>query len=228
MSQYVVFLPEGCSAVAVHPELLVYAAHCGRPQQHAYFGRSKAEQIRLSGCVEHPDWSLSNGYDMAYCSSMRSSQAFSGVRMASTDEIESLPREQPVTVVGFGLHANSVRSVSARLTHVGTTLHLQAEGVCPGDSGGAVISRLGGEDKLIGIVSARLRSAEPCSMGVTYAVRADRLVDWLNSEGVLMSEGGLASFSSESCLPAVVLICVLWALHAFDRERSRKPGKAYR
>jgi hypothetical protein len=177
---YVVWLPDDCTGIVVAPGLLAYTAHCGSRRSRGAFGLHARESFPLEACREYDDWSLSNGMDVAFCRFAASSELAPGPRLATGAELTRLVPGQNLTLVGYGGVSQHRRSTaSARLLHVGTTVVLDTHRVCPGDSGGAVLSELHGESVLVGMISAKPRNVAPCGRGRTHAVRADRLNEWI-------------------------------------------------
>lgn len=79
----VTWLSGGCSGVLIHPEMVVFGAHCGLDQEWLTYGESVPIEVMdggivgdpvsndgsvaLYGCTQHPNNGIGTGYDIAFC-----------------------------------------------------------------------------------------------------------------------------------------------------------------
>jgi V8-like Glu-specific endopeptidase len=182
----VVRVGAGCSATILTNGLLLSAAHCGIRQLENTVISRNSNAIQIGSCRDPDDWSLANGRDVAVCELPVYKARIKGLRLAESDELQSLPIGAPLILVGYGQQSSPEARKStnpswgqASLVQVSTGLIVYSEsGVCPGDSGGPVLADIHGERLIVGIISARLRAAQPCSPGYSYAVRSDNVLQW--------------------------------------------------
>ena len=179
-----------CSAILIHPEIAVYAAHCGIVDRVA-LGDDIFNLTRMipATCHLNPDSDLNWGpEDFAYC---RLSEPITDVEPtppAMGCEVDQLEAGDEVTVVGFGVYDDNTTGIKREV--VTTIQEIDREGgylitggggdtACSGDSGGPTYAQAtDGSWRVVGIHSGRLGE---CDMGVGYDVLITQAIPWIES-----------------------------------------------
>ncbi|MGH1342783.1 MAG: trypsin-like serine protease [Nannocystales bacterium] len=170
-----VFL-ENCTGTLIHPEIVVYAAHCGEAER-VWFAESVADgtptppegfSVDTEYCWTNPAWLTtqdigpSRAADYAFCKLAQPVEDVPIVPALAGCETTVLTSETPVTLVGFG--GTDQETFGVKFT-VDTVLHyIDQWGVaviggggqspCAGDSGGpAFVQMPDGTWRAFGIVS---------------------------------------------------------------------------
>jgi hypothetical protein len=178
-----------CTGTLVHPQVVVYAAHCGDQADKIRFGEevsppSKTQSVDF--CMTYPSYggTSDQAHDWAFC------KLSAPVDMAVTPviygcETSALTSGMQVAIAGFGSNtANDTGAGTKRwaMTHVnqvgGGTLSIGGggTGVCPGDSGGpAFVEYADGTWHAVGIAST---VSGGCG-GVGTHSRMDGAVPWV-------------------------------------------------
>jgi hypothetical protein len=95
----------GCSATLVHPEVVIYAAHCGEGIGSVSFGEALERPERVVAtrrCVAHPDAALGNGFDVALCVLAEPVGDVPAIPIAAGCELDAVRMGGAATLVGFG------------------------------------------------------------------------------------------------------------------------------
>lgn len=198
----VAWLDGGCSAVFVHPEVLVYAGHCGDDHSVAWLGDKvkldghdsstvtdplEAVAIELAKCSLHPDVAYGTGTDIAYCLTRASIEPkrfappLHSCERALLDESGFRAR-----LVGFGATKDDIADGGAKRWVEASGVWYPPEfligdeeaGTCYGDSGGPAFTRIVDSERLLGVLS----SGVPASCGVGWYTDVSQHVDWLERE----------------------------------------------
>lgn len=163
-----VSLGGSCTGTLIHPELVVYAAHCGTNYSAIRFGDDISGQgdgfyVGTESCKIYPGYSgTGEGKDFAYCKLVQPVDLFPIVPPLMGCETEVLQPGAPVTVVGYGNADNGPygvkREVDTQLNYVTQNNEAFVGGngkdSCQGDSGGPVFTQLAdGSWRVFGVTS---------------------------------------------------------------------------
>lgn len=161
-----------CSAVLVHPQLIVLAAHCGLGARVIELGDGRIATTQ--GCVTVASPQLGSR-DLAYCALDEPVALAAIVPPAYGCDIDAIVPGMDVVMVGFGVtgddagaSAGTRRQASATLIERGDELVVQRHGAgtCSGDSGGGAFVQIDGAWRLAGVLSSG--DTEACADGPSY------------------------------------------------------------
>jgi pimeloyl-ACP methyl ester carboxylesterase/adenylate kinase family enzyme len=146
-----------CSGALIHPEVVVYAGHCGTGFGDVRFGddASSGYVVATTGCVRHPMWSGAfSEWGYALCTLAAPVTDVAIVPPLMGCETDILVPGRPVVVVGWGWSSEGAgagvkRQVPGELSSLmfgGTSIAIDGlmdgQGACPGDSGGPTYIQL--------------------------------------------------------------------------------------
>jgi hypothetical protein len=188
----------GCSGTLVHPQLVVYAAHCGTAISNVRFGiRSDTpeREVNTDRCRNFPGATLGDGTDLAYCVLAEPVLDIEPERILAGCELDALSAGQRAIIVGYGKDSEDggygeKRFADSRIESVGDEIFLEPGSTdsCRGDSGGPVFIEQREPDgrvqrRLVGVISAGTESE--CGTGVGHNVNVPFKLDWLENSSQL-------------------------------------------
>ncbi len=154
-----------CTGSLVHPQVVIYAAHCGASYNKIYFGENyqqAAKAVTPSSCQIYPGGGPGKGTDFAVCKLAQPVTDVPITPILMGCETQILKPGQAVTLVGYGNANNGPYGIKR---HVTTTInaitqqneiHIGGNGkdTCQGDSGGpAYVQLADGTWRVFGITS---------------------------------------------------------------------------
>lgn len=182
----------GCSATLVHPQVIIYAAHCGTNYGTVRFGEDDSAPARTVGlqyCRTNPDYNNGTpGTDQAYCvldEPIFDVPIVPPVMGCEVDEL--LVPGAEVVLVGMGQadagpgYGQKREAWTTLQTIVNNEALLGGDGIdpCSGDSGGpAYVRAKDGSWRVFGIVSY---GPIPCGGGSWYSMMHPAM-PWIEGE----------------------------------------------
>jgi MYXO-CTERM domain-containing protein len=184
-------LEGACSGTLVHPQVVVFAQHCGSNYSSIWMGENinqPARTLKPEFCKTIPNGGPGTGMDFAFCKLKEPVLDVPIVPILMGCETEILKQGQEVTIVGFGNADNGPygikRAVTTTITGFqGKEINIGGGGKdsCQGDSGGPVFVQLpGGAWRVFGVTSY----GGDCGTGGVYSMMHNG-VSWIEQETMI-------------------------------------------
>ena len=184
-----------CSGALIHPEVVVYAGHCGTGYSQVRFGENNGTgyTVATSSCERHPMWSGSfSEWDYAICTLAEPVTDVAIVPPMMGCETDILVAGRPVVMVGWGQSSNGggagtkriAPGVLSSIMYSGTSIAIDGaaddQGLCPGDSGGPTYIQLDdGSWRQLGVHHTASPSCDTSDGGTDK--RLYLAVDWIET-----------------------------------------------
>lgn len=185
----VVALDGTCSGTLIHPQVVLYAAHCGPNVHFVTPGEVEAEGTPVDAeCTVNPAWDHeAGGSDFAVCVLADPIEDVAIVPILMGCEHQVLAEGVPATSVAFGLAPDGPAGIKRAVTYAIDDVVLDegdvwvggADGsLCDGDSGGgAFVQWIDGSWRLFGVHSAV--AGTPCTDDKALLTLASGAVPWI-------------------------------------------------
>ena len=176
----VVQLDHGCSAVLIHPRVLLYPAHCHGPFEHA---RAGDVQLPIERCQSYPDGTLF-GSDLGFCVLREPAHDLALIAPALGCEVDAVTPGAAAWLVGFGTGQKQITQGTVERVDEEIAVAGAGFGACTGDSGGPLLIEVDdGEQRALrvaGILSAS--SQAECGESTGYFTPLWPFLSWLETE----------------------------------------------
>lgn len=180
-----------CTGTLVHPQVVIYAAHCGASYNKIYFGenyQAPAKSVTPSWCKVYPGGQPGSGNDFAVCKLSQPVNDVPIVPILMGCETSNLQAGKQVTLVGFGNADNGPYGIKRQVTTTingfdGDEISIGGGGkdTCQGDSGGPAFIKLAdGTWRVFGITSY----GGACGSGGMYSMM-HKGIQWFEQQTAL-------------------------------------------
>ena len=179
-----------CSGTLVHPQVVIFAAHCGSNYSQIWMGENieaPKRTLKPEFCKTFPGGGPGSGKDFAFCKLTEPVLDVPLVPILMGCETDVLKPGQEVTIVGFGDADNGPYGIKREVTTTitgfqngGGEINIGGGGKdsCQGDSGGPVFVKIpSGEWRVFGITSY----GGACGTGGVYSMMHNG-IEWIETE----------------------------------------------
>ncbi len=155
-----------CTGTLVHPEVVIYAAHCGTNYTSVRLGEKissgPGRNVPTSFCQTYPGGGPGGGNDFAVCKLAQAVTDVPIVPIAMGCDTDEITAGKAVTMVGFGEANNGAYGIKRYVNSTIGSISAQHEvfvggggkDTCQGDSGGPVFMQIAdGSWRVFGITS---------------------------------------------------------------------------
>jgi MYXO-CTERM domain-containing protein len=183
-----------CSATLIHPQVVMYAAHCGDTDKVVRFGDSdaSAKTRQVEYCQANPSYNGSTqGNDWAYCVLQQPVYEIPFTPVGFGCEVQQYYHNgAEVAIIGFGNNSGDTGAGRKRwgFTNISNAFNTRfdvggngTETICSGDSGGpAMIRYADGSWHVYGIASTK--NDDTCSSAKGTHSLATNAVEWIEDD----------------------------------------------
>lgn len=189
-----------CTGTLVHPQLILYAAHCGRPHTILFGKDHHAKHVLRKEGIEkvgrHPDWKNDSmtAIDWGYIKLKEPIYNMPTIPVVDGCEVSKIQKVgQPVLFAGYSMNngktqdAIRLRWATTQVTNIAAgKIRSGGKGItaCPGDSGGPMLAKLSdGSWRTIGIAStiSDLRGCGKSGVWNSYSQIRPAMLSWIET-----------------------------------------------